>query len=264
MSENYPPTPPVRADWDVTPVSAAAPAEWDVSLVAPPSPWDVAPKPATAQEPGKVDVAKDQAAAVGQGAARAGQQVTAVAKDQMQNVAVEAGSQAKDLLTQAQSELIAQAGSQQKQLASILHDLADELHSMASGAQSPGMASNIARRASTRGHDIASWLEAREPAQLVQELQNFARQRPGAFLALAASAGLVAGRLGRGVKDATGADEAETVDTATTGSTAQLGESSPAISSGYGAARYTDPEMAAPFASSRDQYADTGTVGQQS
>jgi hypothetical protein len=36
----------------------------------------------------------------------------------------------------------------------------------------------------------------------VDEVQSFARRRPGVFLALAAAAGLVAGRLTRGIKAA--------------------------------------------------------------
>jgi len=66
------------------------------------------------------------------------------------------------------------------------------------------MATDLVKQASGRAHDAASWLESREPGSLLSELQSFARQRPAAFIALAAGAGLVAGRLGRGVKDATG------------------------------------------------------------
>jgi hypothetical protein len=36
----------------------------------------------------------------------------------------------------------------------------------------------------------------------VDELQSFARRRPGMFLAITAGAGLIAGRLTRGLKDA--------------------------------------------------------------
>ena len=154
----------------------------------------------------KTDAAKEQASAVGQGAAQAGAQVASVAKDQAQNVVAEAGSQAKDLLGQARSELTEQAGAQQKRLTETLRSLGDELESMGHHSQEPGMATDLVKQASGRAHDAASWLESREPGSLISELQSFARQRPAAFLALAAGAGLVAGRLGRGVKDATGDD----------------------------------------------------------
>src|ERR1700712_113653 len=162
--------------------------------------------PSDSADQSKAGAAKEQASAVGQGAAQAGQQVASVAKDQAQNVVGEAGSQAKDLLGQARSELTEQAGAQQKRLMETLRSLGDELESMGQHSQEPGMATDLVKQASGRAHDAASWLESREPGRLVSEVQSFARQRPAAFIALAAGAGLVAGRLGRGVKDATGDD----------------------------------------------------------
>ncbi|MDQ6688097.1 MAG: hypothetical protein M3Z50_10915 [Actinomycetota bacterium] len=158
--------------------------------------------PAGDPEPqGTADVAKDQAANVGKGAADAGQHVAGVAKDQAQNVVAEAGNQAKNLLGQAQTELNAQAGAQQQRLAGGLHSLGDQLQSMAQGAE-PGMVTDLARQGSSKTHEIGSWLESREPSHLLDELQSLARRRPGAFLLAAAGAGLLAGRLTRGVKDA--------------------------------------------------------------
>jgi hypothetical protein len=53
------------------------------------------------------------------------------------------------------------------------------------------------RQAAERSSAIASWLEARDPGSLLTEVKSFARQRPGAFLMLAAGAGVLAGRLSR-------------------------------------------------------------------
>jgi hypothetical protein len=156
--------------------------------------------------PSTVDAAKDQAASVGHGAADAGQHVAGVAKDQAQSVVAEAGSQAADLLRQARSELTDQANAQQQRVARGLHAVGDELQSMAERSERPGVATDLARQASSKSHDIASWLDSREPGHLVQELQAFARQRPGTFLLVAAGAGLLAGRLTRGVKDASSTD----------------------------------------------------------
>ena len=156
----------------------------------------------SSEDQGKAGAVKEQAAVMGQGAAQAGQQVASVAKDQAQNVAVEAGSQAKDLLAQAKSELTEQASTQQGRLAETLRSLAAELESMAHHDGDHGMATNVVTQASTRAHDAASWLESGEPGQLLRDVQKYARRRPVAFLALAAAAGVTAGRLGRGVKDA--------------------------------------------------------------
>ncbi len=68
--------------------------------------------------PATKDVAKDQAAAVGQSAAEAGQHVAGVDKEQATQVTAEAGKQAKDLLAQAQTQLKEQAGTQQQRLVS--------------------------------------------------------------------------------------------------------------------------------------------------
>jgi hypothetical protein len=204
---------------------------------------------AGANDLSKAGAAKEQATAVGQGAAEAGQHVASVATDQAHNVVAEAGNQAKDLLDQARSELAEQAGAQQKRLAAGLRDLGDELEAMTHHSESPGVATDLARQASTRSHDAASWLDAREPGHLLQELQSFARQKPAAFLALAAGAGLLAGRLGRGVKDASGADSASSA------SAGDVAEASPAVAT---AAPRSDLDVSVaaadtrPFASSQD------------
>jgi hypothetical protein len=164
-----------------------------------------APTPTAADssgEPGTVDVAKEQAAAVGHGAAEAGQHVATVAKHQSQTVVAEAGNQAKDLIDQTRNELSQQASAQQQRLAHGLHALADELNSMTQHSAQPGVATDLARQGASRSHAVASWLETREPANLVAELKTFARRRPGVFLLTAAGVGLLAGRLSRGVKDA--------------------------------------------------------------
>lgn len=159
--------------------------------------------------PGTADVAKDQAADLKQGAVESAQNVAAVAKDQATNVTAEAGQQAKALIGQAQTELSQQAGAQQQKLAGGLHALGDELGSMAGHPEQKGVASDLAQQAAAKSHEIASWLDDREPGKLLDELRSFARQRPGAFLAVAAGVGLVAGRLTRGLKAAASDDSAD-------------------------------------------------------
>ena len=71
----------------------------------------------------------------------------------------------------------------------------------AKGGQS-GVATEVAQQAAERIHGMASWLEEREPADVLQAVRDFARRRPGVFLAGAVAAGLAAGRLTRGMTDA--------------------------------------------------------------
>jgi hypothetical protein len=157
---------------------------------------------------GTTDVAKDQAAQLGQGATDAGQHVAGVAKDQAGQVAAEAGRQIKDLLNQTHGELSDQAGVQQQRVASGLRSLGDELRSMTDHDGDQGVATDLARQAAAKSHDVASWLEDREPGQLLNEVRSFARERPGMFLALAVGAGVAAARLGRGVAGVKSDDDA--------------------------------------------------------
>jgi hypothetical protein len=62
-----------------------------------------------------------------------------------------------------------------------------------------GVAADVMRQATDRTEQVASWLEAREPGDLVDEVRRFARRRPGVFLAGAVMAGVLAGRLTRNV-----------------------------------------------------------------
>jgi hypothetical protein len=154
-----------------------------------------------ASEPSTTDVARDEAAGVGQHAREAGGQVAQTATDQARQVVAETGQQARDLLGEAQGQARDQASVQQKKAAQQLHTVADELGQMADNGGQSGVATEFARQAANRAHGAASWLEQREPADLLDEVRNFARRRPGTFLIGAAVAGLAAGRLTRGLKD---------------------------------------------------------------
>ena len=156
---------------------------------------------APATEPSTTDVARDEAASVGQHAREAGGQVAQTATDQARQVAAETGRQARDLLGEAQGQALDQASTQQQKAAQQLHSVADEVGQMAANSGQSGVASEFARQAADRMHGAASWLEQREPGDLLEEVRKFARRRPGAFLIGAAVAGLAAGRLTRGLKD---------------------------------------------------------------
>ncbi|QYF73417.1 hypothetical protein [Cryobacterium sp. PAMC25264] len=142
---------------------------------------------------------RQRASDVKDSAAEAGQHVAGVAKEELHRVGSETKRQAKDLYRQTQSELRDQAASQQKRVASGLRSLGDELGSMADSSQEQGVASDLVHQAATRASGIASWLDQRDPGSLVDELKGFARRRPGTFIAIAAVAGVVAGRLTRSV-----------------------------------------------------------------
>lgn len=158
-----------------------------------------APAPGADTDSSTAEVAKAQAGEVAGTAADAGKHVAGVAGDQAQQVVGEVKSQAQDLIGQTRDELTTQAAAQQQRVAGGLRAVADEFSSMADTSENPGIATDLTRQASQHAHTIASWLDEREPGQILDEVTQFARRKPGTFLALAAGAGLLAGRLGRGL-----------------------------------------------------------------
>ena len=145
------------------------------------------------------DVAREETAGVGRAARDAGSQVASTATDQARQVADETRRQARDLMGEAAGHAREQASVQQQKTAEKLRSVAGELHDMAQKSSEPGMAADLAHQAADRISAAASWLERREPGDLLEEIRAFARQRPGVFLAGAAVAGLAAGRLTRGL-----------------------------------------------------------------
>jgi hypothetical protein len=194
------------------------------------------------------DVAKDQAAQVGQDAMQSGQHVAGVAKEQAGTVAHETGRQAKDLLATGRSEVSSQISSQQQRAAGGLRALGEELRDLAEGRGGSGLATDLAHQASQRVSSVASWLGDREPADLLQEVQAFARRRPGTFLAVAAGVGLLAGRLTRGIA-AAGHEGAQHSGTAQAG-----------VGAGYPAATTYTGTAAYPAETSYASGETTGTV----
>jgi hypothetical protein len=129
--------------------------------------------------------------------------VASTASDQARNVAGEAKSQARNLLHETQGQVREQAGQQKQKASGGLRSLSDELRSVAdgTGATQGGMVNDFARQASEKAQELASWIDAREPGDLVNEVRDFARRKPGTFLLGAAVAGVLAGRLTRSAVD---------------------------------------------------------------
>jgi hypothetical protein len=187
---------------------------------------------APAPEHGTADVVKDQAADLSHGSAQAGKHIAEVAQEQASGVVAEAGRQGRDLLQQAQQQLEVQAAQGQQRLAKQLLSLSDEFRSMADASGHSGMTADLAHQAASRVRDAGQWLDERRPGQVAEEMQSFARRRPAVFLALAAGAGLVAGRLTRGLKSAS--SDNYTVPTASAATQGPSGQwAQPADLAGY-------------------------------
>ena len=116
-------------------------------------------------------------------------------------------------MEQTLSELRGQVNNQQSQLATRLNSWASELGSMASRSEDSGPMTDLVQEAARRGGGIAHWLDTHQPADVLQEVKRFARRRPVAFLALAAAAGMAAGRVTRGAVAANTSVDSDTEPT---------------------------------------------------
>jgi hypothetical protein len=136
-------------------------------------------------------------------AADEGKRVAGVAASEASNVADEARSQIRNLIGQAGQEVDAQSRQQKDRLAGTMRTFSEDLESMASQGNS-GLAGQLAREVADRARSLSAHLEQREPRDLLDDVRDFARRKPGTFLLGALAAGVVAGRLARGAKDAQG------------------------------------------------------------
>jgi hypothetical protein len=154
--------------------------------------------------------AKEQAKQAAGTAADEGRHVAGVASEQAQRVATEAKSQVRGLVDQATSQVEEQSRTQLDRLAQTLRSYGDDLEKMA--VQSDGPASGLAHEAADRVRGLSSHLEGRAPRDLLDDVRGFARRRPGTFLLGALAAGVVAGRLTRGAKEAQSGSNGSTYD----------------------------------------------------
>jgi hypothetical protein len=164
-----------------------------------PTPTSAPPTTGSGVEQPESASMKDKAADSAQVGKQAAGEVAQTAADRAKDVAHEAKTQARNVVGQAQDQLREQASTQHRSLVNNLRSLGDQLTSMADRSEESGQAIDLVSEAGSRAHSVASWLDEREPGQLVDEVRSFARRKPGVFVLGALAAGVVAGRLTRGV-----------------------------------------------------------------
>ncbi|WP_345801416.1 hypothetical protein AAIB33_18455 [Microbacterium sp. AZCO] len=150
------------------------------------SPTGSTPNTGTPSAGDVVDTAKQEAAGV-----------VDTAKSEAKEVGREARTQLSSLYHQTRYELSDQASQRQQKLADGLRSAGSELRGMADSSTDNGVASDVVRQVSQRLEGAASWLGSRGPEGVIDEVKRYARRRPVVFLAAAALAGVVVGRLTR-------------------------------------------------------------------
>lgn len=144
-------------------------------------------------------------ARAGEGAELVGDKATDVvgaAGQHAGEMAGEASARARDVAGELRDQVNDQAQAQTRRLARNVRRLADELSDMGESGKEDSPATDAVRQIADRGRDVADRLESRGPQGLVSDLQDFARRRPGVFLAGAALAGFATARLSKGISAA--------------------------------------------------------------
>ena len=143
--------------------------------------------------------AKREATNVKDAASGAAQQVTGTAKEQAGQVVSDVREQTRQMADQTRSQLSSQVNDQRGKAVGGLRSVGDELRGMAEHGGQSGLATQLVSEGADLTHKAADFIEHREPAQLLDEIRSFARRKPGTFLLGSALAGVVVGRLTRGV-----------------------------------------------------------------
>ncbi|MBM7503411.1 hypothetical protein ACFPER_08015 [Agromyces aurantiacus] len=193
-----------------------------------------------------------------QEAGAAGHRVADTAKQEARSVASEAKYQARRLVDSVGSEVRSQASTQQHRAAGGIRDVGSQFSEMAATSGRSGMARDLVETVGARADSVATWLDQREPQDLLEEVKRYARRRPGVFLAIAAGAGIVIGRLTRSL--ATPSDSSSTSGRRLTGTadTTAYPAQLPDTSAAYATTGGVYPGTTGTYAGTDGAYTGTG------
>ena len=164
---------------------------------APPEP---SPGPPENANQVKTDQAREAAHEVAGEAQDAGRAVKDTAVNEAAGVKDDAVQEVRRLGDEALTTLKSQASAQMQRAAGTARSFSDDVDRMAHGKKpEPGIAADLADQLNARADFAATWLEQHEPADVLDEVQRFARNRPAAFIGILAGIGFAAGRLTRGM-----------------------------------------------------------------
>ena len=139
-------------------------------------------------------------------------QLAGTVRSQAEQVKGELAGQARGMLAETQGQLQAQADMQASRVAGALFQVGSQAVALSQGRpEQAGPLVDYAEQAATWLDDRASYIEERGLEGLATDVVDFARRRPGVFLAGAAVVGFGVGRLLRsGAVSADGNGEAVT------------------------------------------------------
>lgn len=143
-------------------------------------------------------VAADEGQQVVESARQSAQEVAGTAREEVSELSDEVVSEGRGLVEETRSQLEEQAQTQVEDLSQSVRRLGTQARALAEGRPSQaGPLPSYLIDASDRLEQLADDVDARGVEGLLQDLQSFARRRPGVFLLGALAAGFGVGRLVR-------------------------------------------------------------------
>jgi hypothetical protein len=132
----------------------------------------------------------------------AGEQARYIAgavREEALDVVGTAKEEGRNVVHETRNQLREQAAAETARVADGLRNLGAQMQALAEGrAEEAGDAREYARQAASTVQGWAGRVESRGIQGLTEDMEHFARRRPGVFLAGAAAAGFVLGRFLRG------------------------------------------------------------------
>ena len=117
------------------------------------------------------------------------------ASSEVHDLTSQAVGQAADVLHDVRDQVRDRADAETRRAAEAIAGVGQQLRSMADGAAEDGPAVRWVREAGERSQRMADRLEQEGPQGVVDDIQRFARRRPGMFLAGMGLAGFALGRM---------------------------------------------------------------------
>lgn len=187
----------------------------------------------TSSDAGASSTAKETAKQATGSAKQAAGEVTDTVKQQGRQVAGEVGTQARSVASDLRQSVAGQVRTGHGKLAESVRKFSDEIGGL-SGADADSPVGQVVSRVSDTGRRAADYLEQKGPEGLLDDVQSFARRKPGTFLLAAAAAGFVIGRLGRSTMAAAREDTVTPGTPTAEGQGLYAGSAYDATSTGYG------------------------------
>lgn len=169
-----------------------------------------------------------------------GKHLTDEARSRGEQVGQQAKEEMGHVLDDARSKARHQAEDQAHRAAGALRGMADQLNSMADGSDEQGFMVDMAHNGASRIRRFADHVDEAGVDGIVNDVQGFARRRPGAFIAAGLGVGMLMGRFLRAtdtdsMREAITGDGGESMDSepSSSGIPSESARSSEPASRGY-------------------------------